>query len=95
MDQKEKWIESTLNAESFVDKTQPSDALLAKLRAIPSRINEASVFIPKKKVWAVAASVAVLVCLNIYSTSNYKSSKETLSQNEVLSESYFSYLKQL
>ena len=95
MDQKEKWIESMLNAESKVEKIQPSDALLAKLRAIPSHINDTSVFIPKKTVWAVAASIAILVCLNIYSSINYKSSKETLSQNEVLSETYFSYLKQL
>ena len=95
MDQKEKWIESTLNVENTVGKIKPSDALLEKLRAIPSRINESTVFIPKKIVWAAAASIAILVCLNLYSTINYKTSKETISQNEVLSETYFSYLKQL
>jgi len=95
MNQKEKWIEDQMNAESFIEHVPPSEELMNRLRAIPSQVKTTYDTVPKKVVWAVAASIAILLFVNVISFSNYKTSNtETTSQNEV-SDSYFSYLKQL
>jgi hypothetical protein len=95
MSQRDNWIENVIKADSAVGKIQPSAELIDRLKAIPSTVKESYDLVPRKVVWAVAASVAILICVNLVSFKNYDSSaKENLSQTEV-SESYFSYLEQI
>ncbi|MDX2362239.1 MAG: hypothetical protein QNK23_15640 [Crocinitomicaceae bacterium] len=93
MNNKDSWIEETLNTDKIVGRVEPSDALMKRLKAIPSHMKESYDLIPKKVVWAVAASIAILICVNIVSYNNYEPN-EAVSQNEP-TESYFSYLQQL
>lgn len=96
MSRKEEWIERMMNSEDYIGLSNPSDALMRKLKAIPSRIEESYNSVPKKVVWSVAAGIALLICLNFASLNNYnRSSTQNASQSEELSEAYFSYLKQI
>lgn len=95
MDQKDKWIEEHLNPNEFIGHVPVSDALMQRLKTIPLTVKTNYDRVPKKLIWMVAASIAVLICINIASFAHYKKSKtETTSQTEV-SDPYFSYLTQL
>ena len=95
MNQKDNWIENVIKAEDSVETIQPSAALISRLKAIPSQAKDTYDMVPKKVVWAVAASVAVLIFMNVFSVNNYEpKNAESVSKTES-SDSYFSYLKQI
>lgn len=96
MSRKEEWIERMIKSEDYIGVASPSDELLRKLKAIPSKLEDSYNSIPKKVIWSVAASFALLICLNFTSVNKYNSvSKRSASQSEELSETYFSYLEQI
>ncbi len=95
MDQKEKWIEEHLNTETFIGKAPVSEDMMMRLKAIPSIAKTTYDSVPKKVVWAVAASIAILICVNIFSLNGYESSSNEGTAQTEYSDSYFSYLKQL
>ena len=94
MNQKETWIDNQMNTENYISSVQPSEALLNRLKEIPGSIRTSIDLIPKKYIWAAAACIAILVCLNIWSVDQYRTSKDssTTAQTE---DPYFNYLKQL
>ena len=95
MDLKEKWIEEQLNPSRFIGSVPVNDALMQRLKTIPKLVKTNYDRVPKRTIWMAAASIAVLLCINIASFTSYKKAKtETTSQSEV-SDPYFSYLKQL
>lgn len=59
--EKENWIENILNSTNGLTQVVPSDALLSRIQ---KRINQQST-VSSKTVWLVAASIAVLVLINI------------------------------
>jgi uncharacterized membrane protein YvbJ len=69
--EKENWIENVLNSTNGITTVTPSDDLFSKIQ---QRIQETKV--SSKTLWLVAASIAVLVILNItVITSKSKSEK--------------------
>lgn len=95
MERKENWINQTLETEKYISRVEPSNELLARLKNIPSTISNGYDKIPKKIVWAVAASIAVLICMNFISLKEYNSSVKSQTESTELVDSHFSYLKQL
>ena len=95
MNPKEKWIEDRMNAGDFIERVPASEELISRLKAIPSQVKSTYDKVPKKVVWAVAASIAVLICINVISLNKYDSSTEETATSSETSDSYFSYLKQL
>ena len=87
-------LEKTLNAVKHVNRVEPSEHLKARLHAIPEGLKEAYDRVPKKVVWTVAASIAVLVLFNAFSLDQYTDSSQNTA-NQTQEESHFSYLKQL
>lgn len=85
-------IEKTINVISEIGRVEPSEELLTRLKNIPSQVRAAYDVVPKKIVWSVAASIIVLVVLNVFSMREYKHSK---SSTETNTSSYFDYMKQL
>ena len=59
--EKETWIESILNSTNGFTQVVPSDDLFSKIR---QRIQQEAK-VSSKTVWLVAASIAVLVIMNI------------------------------
>ena len=95
MNDKENWIEETLNGEGIVGRAVPSDALMHRLKAIPGNVKSTIDIVPKKVVWAVAASIAILVCVNVIAMNSYEPNSETNVSQTGLDEDHFSYLKRI
>lgn len=91
MESKER-IERTLDVSGRIDQVKPSERFLDRLHAIPEIVKEQYDKTPKKVVWSVAASIAILVILNVFIFS--RSERSNQNQNTI-EESYFSYMKQL
>ena len=68
--QKDNWIENILNSTNGITTIVPSDDLFSKIQ---NKIQENKV--PSKTLWLVAASIVVLVMLNI-TVINSKSKSE-------------------
>lgn len=87
---KEQWMEETFNSLNELNCTPLSDRLKQRLEAIPTMDNVlVTKTIPLKAVWLVAASIAVLITLNI--TVFQKVSASDKQESSIYSD-YFSYL---
>ena len=95
MKSREELIEKTLDTKSYISSVEPSNELMARLSNIPNTISNEFDKVPKKVVWAVAASVAILICMNLISLKVYKSNTSNSTQSSDVVDSHFSYLKQL
>lgn len=89
---KEFWIEQTLNSSKELKSVPISENLRKRLEAIPKSIEIFDKRIPMKAIWLAAASIALLITVNI-ATFN-KTQKSERQENTVYNE-YFSYLDQL
>ena len=89
---KEFWIEQTLNSSTELKSVPLPENLIKKLESIPASMDVFNKRIPLKAVWLAAASIALLIAVNIttFNTSQKNESKENTVYNE-----YFSYLNQL
>ena len=87
----EREIERTINAGDRISSVPASDALIQRLKQIPESVREGYAKIPKKVVWAVAASIAILIVLNVLSARDYAEENESTQE----SSSYFDHLKTL
>ncbi|GAB5419296.1 MAG: hypothetical protein Crog4KO_27250 [Crocinitomicaceae bacterium] len=89
----QKEIEETLKSGDRIVSATASDALMQRLKQIPESVREGYQKVPKKVIWAVAASIALLIALNVYSAHSY--AKEGATQNSESTNSYFDHLKTL
>lgn len=86
-------VERVLNVSQEMKAIHPTEALMKKLYNIPENLRQTYDRVPKRVVWSVAASIAVLVLLNIFIFSDNK--RVEPSGSESLELHYFSYLKSL
>lgn len=94
MNEKQTWIDNQLATEQYLSRIEPSQDLLHRLKAIPEQLGSTVDMIPKRFIWAAAASIALLISINIISVDRYHDIKEesaSASQDDL----YFNYLKQL
>ena len=89
---KEFWIEHTLNSSTELKSVPLPENLRKKLESIPASLDVFNNRIPMKAVWLAAASIALLITVNIaaLNTSQKNESKDRTVYNE-----YFSYLNHL
>ncbi|MCH2229901.1 MAG: hypothetical protein MK105_06115 [Crocinitomicaceae bacterium] len=95
MNSKEELIEKTLDTDRYINSVEPSNELLNRLKNIPSTMSNEFGKIPNKVVWMVAASVTLLMYMNLISLKKYKNKTATSAESIEVVESHFSYLKQL
>ncbi len=70
--EKETYIQEILNSSNGITKVNPKDDLFSK---IEQRIQENKI-VPLRKIWLVAASIVILVSINLSLLSNQNSKKE-------------------
>ncbi|XOV69227.1 MAG: hypothetical protein ACFHU9_08585 [Fluviicola sp.] len=87
----EREIERTIEAGDRISRVPASDALMGRLKQIPQSVRAGYAKVPKKVVWAAAASIALLIVLNILSARDYAETKSTSQETA----SYFDHLKTL
>lgn len=93
MSRSENWIAETLGMADRIQRMEPDENLMSRLKNIPQQASALYDTVPKKVMWGVAASLALLLFLNIFSYRNY--SDKTQTNTIETTDSYFSYLKQL
>ncbi len=73
----ENWINNILNSTNGMVSVSPSTDLFAKIeKKIVLKMNTVS----SKTVWLVAASIIVLITINIYSLQKNKTTSDTVSE---------------
>jgi hypothetical protein len=90
---KEQWIDDTMNSADKMRRVAISDELRNRLHAIPREIVVLETRIPLKAVWLAAASIALLITINI--TSINSSRRASVDTNQELYTDYFSYLDEI
>lgn len=60
-----RWIDETMSSADTVTRVPVSVSLRNKLEAIPTEIKVADIYIPMRTVWLAAASILILISLNI------------------------------
>ena len=93
MNEERNRVEETMGMSDHVQRVEPSNDLMNRLRAIPSKVKQGYDIVPKKIVWLTAASIALLIGLNFASLNNFNSTDSDNSTTETVEDSYFSYLK--
>ena len=95
MNKKEEWIEKSFDVTSYIKTAIPSEEFVNRLKSIPNSIKANYTLVPKKTIWAAAASVAILVCLNVLSANSYSSESESYSTSIETIDSDFDFLNQI
>ena len=95
MNNKEEWIERTLEVDAYINSAIPSEDFINRLKSIPNSIKTSYSLISKRYIWATAASIALLICLNVFSAKNYLSQNETASALTETINSDFNFLNHI
>ena len=89
---KEDWIEQVLNSVEGRKLIPVTESLKNRLSAIPKEVVFLNSRIPMRSIWLAAASILLLVTMNIATITNVQKIKK---QENSLYSDYFSYLNQL
>jgi len=95
MNKKEQWIEKSLDVDTYINSTMPSEDFVNRLKSIPNSIKANYTLVPKKYIWAAAASIALLVSLNVLSVNSYSSQSESYAASTETIYSDFDFLNQI
>ena len=85
----ENWIEDITGVSDRIHKAEIPSELLHKLKAIPFTLQSRVAIIPMRTVLLAAASVAVLIAINVLLFAGDQSS----SSNDEFVDTYFTYTK--
>lgn len=91
--EKDRWIEQTLNSAEGLKSVPVSEKLKSRLESIPSKYKILETRIPQKAVWMAAASIAILLTVNIATIRKVK--KANVQTESTIYTDYFSYLDQI
>ncbi|MCH2224252.1 MAG: hypothetical protein MK066_05730 [Crocinitomicaceae bacterium] len=86
---KEDWISDKLSVSNSITRTIPSDDFLDRLKAIPENMPNIEK-VRKPVIWAAAASITILLALNIFSYLQDQNDPDT-----TLGETYFLHTQKL
>ena len=95
MNRKEEWIEKSLDVNTYINPAIPSKEFVNRLKSIPNSIKVNYAIVPKKYIWAAAASIAILVCVNVLSANSYSSKNEAYTTFSESIYSDFDFLNQV
>ncbi|MEN9997674.1 MAG: hypothetical protein RI922_664 [Bacteroidota bacterium] len=89
---KDNWMNATLESTEGLRPVALSEQLKSRLKNIPSEITVFEKTIPLSAVWLVAASIALLITVNVVAVRTVKKTKKQ--QETTIYSDYFSYLEQ-
>lgn len=89
---KDNWMNATLESTEGLRPVALSEQLKSRLKNIPSEITVFEKTIPLSAVWLAAASIALLITVNVVAVRTLKKSKKQ--QETTIYSDYFSYLEQ-
>ena len=86
------WINQTLDSSKELKSVPISENLRKRLEAIPKSIEIFDKRIPMKAIWLAAASIALLITVNI---ATFNKTQKVENEHATVYNDYFSYLDQL
>lgn len=89
---KDNWMNATLESTEGLRPVALSELLKSRLKNIPSEITVFEKTIPLSAVWLAAASIALLITVNVMAVRTVKKTKKQ--QETTIYSDYFSYLEQ-
>lgn len=89
---KDNWMNATLESTEGLRPVALSEQLKSRLKNIPSEITVFEKTIPLSAVWLAAASIALLITVNVVAVRTVKKTKQQ--QDTTIYSDYFSYLEQ-
>lgn len=89
---KDNWMNATLESTEGLRPVALSEQLKSRLKNIPSEITVFEKTIPLSAVWLAAASIALLITVNVMAVKTVKKTKKQ--QETTIYTDYFSYLEQ-
>ncbi len=89
---KDNWMNATLESTEGLRPVALSEQLKSRLKNIPSEITVFEKTIPLSAVWLAAASIALLISVNVMAVRTIKKTKKQ--QDTTIYSDYFSYLEQ-
>lgn len=89
---KDNWMNATLESTEGLRPVALSEQLKSRLKNIPSEITVLEKTIPLSAVWLAAASIALLISVNVMAVRTIKKNKKQ--QESSIYSDYFSYLEQ-
>jgi hypothetical protein len=89
---KDNWMNATLESTEGLRPVALSEQLKSRLKNIPSEITVFEKTIPLSAVWLAAASIALLITVNVVAVRTVKKTKKQ--QETTIYSDYFSYLEQ-
>lgn len=85
---KQQWVEQVLNSTNQLKRAEAPDSLWQKIQQTIEEETNKIVLVPKRTVWVAAASVILLIMLNIIAIQHYKPQSAETSPVESLIEAY-------
>jgi hypothetical protein len=89
---KDNWMNATLESAEGLRPVALSEQLKSRLKNIPSEITVFEKTIPLNAIWLAAASILLLITVNVMTVRGIKKSKKQ--QETTIYSDYFSYLEQ-
>jgi hypothetical protein len=89
---KDNWMNATLESTEGLRPVALSEQLKSRLKNIPSEITIFEKTIPLSAVWLAAASIALLITVNVVAVRTVKKTKKQ--PDTTIYSDYFSYLEQ-
>lgn len=89
---KEEWVNKTMDSADTLNRQPLPEELKQRLFSIPNEITLLNKTIPMSAVWLAAASIALLIAINVATVKRVRTSVQ---QDNTIYTEYFSYLEQL
>lgn len=89
---KDNWMNATLESTERLRPVALSEQLKSRLKNIPSEITVFEKTIPLSAVWLAAASIVLLITVNVVAVKTIKKTKKQ--QETTIYSDYFSYIEQ-
>lgn len=92
MEHKDNWIDDVMSSGERINRVPVPASLMERLNAIPSEIKATYDRIPKRTLWLAAASIGLLIALNLFSALSSSADEKSNAQSE-FADTYFSHSK--
>ena len=96
MNQKENWIQETLNSIDNIKRADASEELYENIAQRLQRRETKIISLQSNLVWRVAASITILIGLNVFTLlSQHTKNENKTGESNTFATEYFSYINQI
>ena len=96
MNQKENWIQETLNSINNINRAEANEELYDNIVQRLQKRETKGITLQSNLVWRVAASITILIGLNVFTLlSQHSNNENKTGESNTFATEYFSYINQI